>query len=135
MPAKPSAGYFVSDQRGASAVEFAIVSPVLIVMLIGIVMFGWAMHSVHTVRLAVEEAGRALLLNNSLTQTQLQAMVQANLASVGAPSATLSLAADSSVAGVTAKRISATSAFTISVPFLPDYGITYTTSVVVPISS
>jgi Flp pilus assembly protein TadG len=130
---EPYAKRVLTDQGGSSAVEFAIVSPMLILLLVGIVTFGWAMNAVHTVRLALEQAGRALQLNPSLTQAQLATLVQDDLGLIGDPSVTITLAADTSVAGVTAKRISAVYVFAVPIPFLSTYNITYQTRLTVPI--
>lgn len=36
------------DERGATDVEFAIVAPVMLMMLFGIFQFGWTQHSLPT---------------------------------------------------------------------------------------
>jgi Flp pilus assembly protein TadG len=125
---------FASDRRAASAVEFAIVGPLLIALLLAIVTFGWTMNCIHSLRLALEQSARALQLNNSLTQAQLETMVQEKLETIGDPDVTVSLAADTSVPGVTAKRITGVYNFNIVLPFLPTSSFSYTTSVVVPMS-
>ena len=120
------------DERGVSAVEFAIVGPSFIVMLIGMISIGYAMHCVSSVRLAVEGAARALEVNQTMTQAQLTTYVQNKLTGVGDPNVTITLAHDTSVSGATMKKITGTYVFDIVVPMLPSQHISFTTSVSVP---
>ena len=124
---------FASDRRAASAVEFAIVGPLLIALLLAIVTFGWTMNCIHSLRLALEESARALQLNQTLTESQLATMVKTKLQSIGDPNVTVTLAADTSVPGVTAKRISGVYNFSLVLPFLPTRTLSFSTSVVVPL--
>jgi Flp pilus assembly protein TadG len=52
------------DERGASAVEFAFIVPVLIVLVIGIVEFGHAFQVQGTLSAAAREGVRAMALRN-----------------------------------------------------------------------
>ena len=125
--------YFFRDQRATSAIEFAIVAPLLVGLLIAIITFGWAMNCIHSLRLALEESARALQLNQTLTESQLATMVKTKLQSIGDPNVTVTLAADTSVPGVTAKRISGVYNFSLVLPFLPTRTLSFSTSVVVPL--
>jgi Flp pilus assembly protein TadG len=118
------------DARGASAVEFAIVAPMLIVLLIGVVAVGWAIYSMVTVHYALEESGRALMLDPSLTEDELNTMVQAN---TGDSSVTVTLSIDAQVGDKKLAHLSADYEVTISIPMLPDYTIAYQTSLAVPL--
>ena len=96
---------FIRDERGISAVEFAIVGPAFLMMLIGVFAIGYSMHCISSVRLAVEGAARALEINQTMTQAQLTTFVQNKLTGVGDPNVTITLANDTSVAGVSMKKI------------------------------
>lgn len=50
-------------QRGASLVEFAILAPLLILLLFGIIDFGWAMGNYNDVRHGAREAARLAAVN------------------------------------------------------------------------
>ncbi len=52
------------DQRGASAVEFALIVPVLIVLVLGIAEFGHAFQVQGTLSAAAREGVRAMALRN-----------------------------------------------------------------------
>ena len=59
--------FFVADRRGASAVEFAIVMPVYLMMLLGIFAYGSYLALVHGIQQITAEAARASVagLNDS----------------------------------------------------------------------
>src|SRR5688572_14974048 len=52
----------IRDDRGSAAIEFSLVLPVFLVMVIGIFAVGWAAHSTHNLRHALAEGARALQL-------------------------------------------------------------------------
>ncbi len=72
------------SERGAAALEFAIVLPVLILMLVGIVDFGMVMGAQSQVANAAREGGRA----GALTGMQSEAEGAAKAAIAGMPGAT-----------------------------------------------
>jgi Flp pilus assembly protein TadG len=66
--------------EGAAAVEAALVLPVLFLFAFGIIEFGMALWQWNTMLLAVEQAGRYVMVNNatcgvSCAQTQMQAVL------------------------------------------------------------
>jgi Flp pilus assembly protein TadG len=125
--------HLARDQRGVSAVEFALVGPAFIMMLIGVFVLGWSMHCISSLRLAVEAAGRALEMNQTMTQSQLATLVQTKLTGIGDPNVTVALANDTSVAGITMKKITGSYAFDIIIPLIPTQHVAFTTSVSVPL--
>jgi Flp pilus assembly protein TadG len=123
---------FFADERGASAVEFSIVGPMFLMLTISIILAGWYMNVLSSLRLALEESGRALEINSALNQTQLATIVGNKLTGIGDPNVTVSLANDTSVAGVTMKRITATYTLNINFPFLPPQAVVIQQGVTVP---
>jgi Flp pilus assembly protein TadG len=61
---------FISRQEGASAVEFAILAPLLFMLLFGIIGFGLAFLQVQSIRTAVREGGRAAATGQSVSAVQ-----------------------------------------------------------------
>ncbi len=55
-------------EEGASAVEFAIVAPLLVMLLFGILGFGLAFLQVQSIRTAVREGGRAAAVGATLKE-------------------------------------------------------------------
>jgi Flp pilus assembly protein TadG len=52
-----------SSERGANLVEFAILAPLLILLVFGIIDFGWAMGTYNDVRHGAREAARFAAVN------------------------------------------------------------------------
>jgi Flp pilus assembly protein TadG len=125
---------FLRDSRGSGSLEFALLSPVLILFLLGILVLGWSIHCVQSVRLALEQAGRALQINENLTEQDLADLVGSKLKSIGDPTISVSLTDDTSITGVRAKNLSARYGFSIAIPFYGTYQATYSTSVKVPLA-
>ena len=59
----------IHDDHGSAAVEFSLVLPLFLVMVIGTFAVGWAAHSTHNLRFALAEGARALQLKPTLTQS------------------------------------------------------------------
>ena len=52
-------GTFYSHERGASAVEFAIVGPVFVLLMMGMIAYGIYFGAVHSVQQLAADAARA----------------------------------------------------------------------------
>lgn len=68
------------DRGGASALEFAIIAPALILLLFGIMQLGLAMNRGASVQWATDQAARQVMLDPGMTESQLRALVEARLA-------------------------------------------------------
>jgi Flp pilus assembly protein TadG len=64
------------SEEGASAVEFAIIAPLLFMLLFGIIGFGLAFLQVQSIRTAVREGGRVVATGYDIPSTQ-QRVVEA----------------------------------------------------------
>ncbi len=69
------------DERGAAAVEFALVAPLLLLLLFGIIDFGWMLMKASLVNNAARDAARVASLNG--TYDQIDDAVTAELDSAG----------------------------------------------------
>ncbi len=58
------------SERGASAVEFAIIAPLLFMLVFGIIGFGLAFMQLQTIRGAMREGARISAVGASVTQVQ-----------------------------------------------------------------
>ncbi len=67
--------------RGAAAVEFALVLPILVALLLGIIEFGYGMYVQATISGAAREGARTLAISNSTASAQ-QAASRAALPAV-----------------------------------------------------
>ena len=74
---------FWADRSGANALEFALVSPAMLFMIVAIVQLGLALHKGSTVQWAAENAVREAMLDADLTAADLQTAIQARLLELG----------------------------------------------------
>lgn len=122
-------GGLADDRSGTSAVEFAIIAPVLFALLFGVLELGWALHCNQSVDWAVQNAARKLVVTPALTQSQLQTTVQSMLTNIADPSSvTVSLTEDPAGTSPRLAHVSASYAHTINVPLLSSFDYTYRTS-------
>lgn len=68
------------ETGGASALEFAIIAPALILLIFGIMQLGLAMNRGASVQWAADQAARQVMLNPAVTESQLRSVVEARLA-------------------------------------------------------
>lgn len=81
MPFRPLRR-FLRDERGTVSIEFALIAPLLMALLFGIVTLGYYMGVSHSVRQLASGAARASV--PGLDQTERLALAQAYLAQAGA---------------------------------------------------
>lgn len=109
---------------GSTAVEFAMVLPVLLAVVMGVLEFGRAMWLRHDMQFAVEEAARFALVNDTATTTAISAVASSRLAAVGPGGGDVTIGTALDAAAVT---VTATSDFQTLVPgLLPSGAITLT---------
>lgn len=101
---------------GAVAVEFAMISLVLLTALLGVFEAGRAMWVVHTLQRATEDAAR--LAFTGATDAQIDAAVSEGLADLDEDSVGKSIAAET-VDGVSYKTITASFDFKPLLPLIP----------------
>lgn len=118
------------DRRGTSAVEFAIIAPVFIALLLGVFELGWALHCNQSVDWAVQTAARQLVANPTMTNAQLTSSVQSILSNLDYdPNAvTVSLTEDPAGASPRLAHVTASYAHAINVPFINPVSYTYNTT-------
>jgi Flp pilus assembly protein TadG len=87
-----------ADQRGAAAVEFAIISPMFFALLLSVVDIGKYMWTLNTMQYAIDEAVRAGAIQE-LTDSQIEARVTRALVPIsgGSPVTVLAESGSSSV--------------------------------------
>lgn len=65
---KGSLAKFVSDHRGAAVIEFALVLPILLALIMGIVTYGAWFMTAHTIQQAANDGARATLSGINATE-------------------------------------------------------------------
>jgi Flp pilus assembly protein TadG len=75
---------YVKREEGAAAVEFALVLPILILILFGIIEFGFALYNKEVITNASREGARAGIVQApKLTETDVETVAKDYLASAG----------------------------------------------------
>lgn len=120
------------DRRGASALEFALVSPLFIAMMFAIFYTGMAYYCDASVRHAVQKESRMLILDPTTSATALQDAVVADLNDVPVNNVAVTLETEKADSNESVSRISWSYNFLLSAPLLPNYQITGQSSIVVP---
>ena len=122
---------FRRDDGGATAVEFAIVVPVFLAIMMTIWEFGFAQHKLSSIRFAMENASRSLMVNNALTQAQLSTMVKSQLSNIADNNVTITLTS-TTVSGATVKKLTGTYTSTIGIPGMATIPVNWSTVVSTP---
>ena len=126
MSASPRA--FAPDEAGATAVEFALVFPVLVALVIAVFQFGWAQHRLSTLRYAMNGVSRAVMLNPAMTQAQISEQVQARLGEAPDPNVTVTKATITTANG-TVVRLTGAYTSHVGIPTVATYPLRFTTTV------
>ncbi|MCH7550716.1 MAG: pilus assembly protein [Proteobacteria bacterium] len=73
----------IACRLGATAVEFAIVAPLFLAMMVGLFDMSRAMWIKATLQFAAEEATRSFLVDNTLTTTQVATLAETSCTGAG----------------------------------------------------
>lgn len=114
-----------TKERGSAMVEFALVLPIFIVLVFGIIQFGLALNRVQAYQAAAREGARVGSLENS-SNGDISSAVDGALIGFGvAPSVNVSpaLCAGRPGAPIT---VQVTAPYTIQIPLLPDTTVNLT---------
>ena len=106
-------------ERGASAVEFGLIVPILLILVLGIIEFGHAFQVQGTLSAAAREGARAMALRND--QSQAKDAVQAAAAALdpGVSDAQISISPAACPTGATTQNVTLTISYPM--PFVTDF--------------
>lgn len=126
------ASSWLADRRGVTAVEFALVVPVLLLVVFAITEFGRMFWIQNSIQFAVEEAGRYAMVNTSATESQLQTYAQGKIFGMSTSGITFSAPLQNS-GGIDYRSITASYDFQFMIPMLPPGTITLSAKSRVPL--
>lgn len=118
---------------GAAAVELALVLPVFITFVFGILNLGWALYCGAEVRHAVERSSRLLIVDPTTSEATLLASVKAQLSSADPNAVSLTKATQAVGAGGGIAKVSWTYAYRVTAPFMESKSFNFDSSLVVPL--
>lgn len=131
-----SAKRYIRDDRGSAAVEFSLVLPTFMVLIVGTFAVGWAADSTHNLRFALAAGARALQLKPTMTQSELQTLVRSKVYDGHNPATiAVSLTTDPVSGGVKLAHTTATYPVSITVPLIGNYSFSYSVSMTIPVSA
>ena len=120
-----------TEPRGAAAVEFLMVCPLLLIMMFGMMGLGQALYTTSSVQWAVERSVRALMIDGSLTQTDLEQRVRDSLQDVTDFEFEIHYAEDDTL-GLPVVRVYTDINYVVDVPLIPPFSIGYRVDTYVP---
>ncbi len=119
-----------SHSGGATVIEMAILAPVFLTALVGVLQLGWAFHCAATMRWALETSARALLISPTTTESQLRSAVADRVeAASGVRTVTVALVRDNGVA-----RATAVYRHPLDLPLVPRVNLRFRAETVVPLA-
>lgn len=123
---------WLAETGGASALEFAILLPVFVTLVFGTMQVGLLFFQAGTVQQALEETARELMVDDTLSEAQLQLSIEARLEEL------ISIPVDVTysvvpVGEVSIMRITAAFSVDLIIPFVPTVSVPMDVQTVVPL--
>jgi len=123
------------SRRGATAVEFAMVAPIFIIMVAGVFEMGRAMWIKSSMQYAVEETTRYAIVNTGATTSTLATYASTAYTSSGNSISGATFAAtQTTTSGVTYISVTGSYSFSVIIPLVPFPDVTLSAKSRVPIS-
>jgi Flp pilus assembly protein TadG len=122
---------FLTDQNGATAVEFALVSTAFLSLVIGICYVAIMVFNNMSLEWALTKASRMAEIDKTVTQTDISQAVNSYLSSEGLPNATVTYSTSTS-GGVRTAYIAAGYQRTFVLPMVSSFNITFSSNITVP---
>jgi Flp pilus assembly pilin Flp len=119
------------DARGAAAVEFAMIAPVLCTFIVGILMLGMAYYEGATVQWSLERTLRAAMLDPDITASEIEQALNERLEAIGSPDIDFHYVIDES-GSVPVVVATANYEVPLRVPFVPDLALHFSAESVAP---
>jgi len=130
-PAPRRKTHFLTDQGGAAALEFALVSSAFISLIMGIAYIGIMAFNTVAIDWAVKAAARQAEISTTATQDSLTTTINNYLSSWGLSTATVTYTI-TNLNGVNISNIAASYTQDYSIPFIPTIHMTFSSSATVP---
>lgn len=131
MMRSASAKRIAGDASGAAAVEFAMIAPMLLTCIVGILMLGMAYYEGATVQWSLERTLRAAMIDPDVTEADIEQQLAEQLESIGSPEIDFSYVIDQSGA-VPVAVATADYEVPLHVPFVPDLALHFSAESVAP---
>ncbi|WP_160170905.1 TadE/TadG family type IV pilus assembly protein [Lutibaculum baratangense] len=122
---------FRQARDGATAIEFAMVFPLLLVLMFGVIMIGQAFFTISSVQWAIEKASREMMINPATTGDEIEAKAKALLGDITTADFAISFA-DEEPGTFPLTRLNAEVSYEVSIPLVPSFEIRYRIETLIP---
>ena len=123
-------------ESGAAALETALVMPIFMTLVFGILNVGWAFYCGAEVRHAIERSTRMIIIDPDTTETEIQAAVLADIHAANHDDVTVTMTTEAvGDSGGQVARLTWTYGYTIDAPFMEPAVLDFGSSMVVPLRS
>ncbi|WP_203291495.1 TadE/TadG family type IV pilus assembly protein [Maricaulis parjimensis] len=123
---------FGRDRSGAGALEFALISPALIFMIIGVIQVSLALYKGSTVQWIAERAVRTAMIDASVDASALTQIIQTDLAEMGEDLQVEVAFQVDDTGAVPIGRIQVDYAYPVTLPLVETFYATFSVDSVVP---
>lgn len=121
-------------ESGAAALETALVMPIFMTLVFGILNVGWAFYCGAEVRHAIERSTRMIIIDPDTVEADIEAAVVADLHAANPDDVVLTMTTeDVGANGGQIARLTWTYGYTIDAPFMNPAVLDFGSSIVVPL--
>lgn len=128
---KPHRRRLMAERSGASALEFALVAPLLLILMVGVVVLGQAAYAVASMQWAIEHSVRQFMISKTITGAELEALVRERLGPLGDIEMTIHYSEDEADV-IPVARVTAAVSYPVALPLIPAFNLNYTIETHVP---
>lgn len=124
----------LKDDKGTSAIEFALVFPLFLLFVFGVLEFGQGLKVYNELASAASRASRMVMLDDSVTNTVIEARIREVLSGFAADQLQVTLSTDT-VSGKEYRVVSISYPYQFATPFLDAIDVTLSATSRTPHSS
>lgn len=122
----------IISKDGASALEFAILLPVFVMLLFGTVQLGLLFYQAGTVQHALEETAREVMVVQEMTPAQVEASIRSRLEDLTSVDVTVTYDVES-VGDASVAHVNAAFTLDVFIPFVPSFSVPIDAHTSVPV--
>ncbi|MGE0740699.1 MAG: TadE/TadG family type IV pilus assembly protein [Hyphomonadaceae bacterium] len=123
---------FARNRDGAAAVEFAMISPALFSIVVGVLMLGVAYYEGATIQWSLERSLRSAMIHPDVTLADIEELMADDLVRIGSPEVDFSYVVDDTGA-VPLAIVTADYDVPLEIPFLPPFPLHFRAETVAPV--
>lgn len=125
---------FAVSKAGASALEFAILLPVFVMLVMGTVQLGLLFYQAGTVQHALEETARDVMVAQQMTPSQVESAIKGRLEKLTSVDVLVTYSVHA-VGDASVAHVNATFTLDLIIPFVPAVSVPMAAHTSIPIAS